>query len=340
MKINNRYLHSVYRSKAAVAASGRTLLGVALAFTLSSPARAQSQGLYVANFFTASIEKFGLPTAGTGTLFANNVPDLSSISQPQFLAFDAQGNLYVTNRDMNSIERYTSFGLGTQFVSSNLSTPEGLAFDKLGNLYVANTGDGSIEKFNSTGGGATRFDTTGTGTIHASSPRALAFDATGNLYVASEGDDKIIKYNTSGVGSVFVTDPGTNTVLNQPNGLAFDSSGNLYVSNAGSTSIRKFDSSGAALTFTTTGTQPGIAQGLAFDASGNLYVADSAVGVNGNRIVKYTTAGVGSVYANTNMNGPTGIAIGVATPEPGSIALLVSGGLTGIGLMRRRRKRA
>jgi len=48
------------------------------------------------------------------------------------------------------IEKITSAGSGSVFVSSGLNNPIGLAFDSVGNLYVANNID-TMEKFSSTG---------------------------------------------------------------------------------------------------------------------------------------------------------------------------------------------
>ena len=43
--------------------------------------------------------------------------------------------LYVSNAGNNTIEKFTSGGIGSVFASTGLSQPFGLAFDSEGNLY-------------------------------------------------------------------------------------------------------------------------------------------------------------------------------------------------------------
>ena len=96
------------------------------------------------------------------------------------LAFDATGNLYVSDITANAIMKYPVVGgvlsgSGTTFTTSGLNSPIGLAFDGGGNLYAANQAAPTLEKFTSTGGVLSP-----TGTVFASggalnSPSYLAF---------------------------------------------------------------------------------------------------------------------------------------------------------------------
>jgi hypothetical protein len=77
------------------------------------------------------------------------------------LAFDSEGNLFVSNSGTNgslknTIVKFTSDGVRSTFATafSGLSSPQGLAFDSAGNLYVANSGNGTIEKFTPEGIGS------------------------------------------------------------------------------------------------------------------------------------------------------------------------------------------
>ena len=70
----------------------------------------------------------------------------SGLDEPEGLAFDAGGNLYVANEGNNTISKVTPAGVVSPFVSSGLDEPTGLAFDAGGNLYVANEGNNTISK--------------------------------------------------------------------------------------------------------------------------------------------------------------------------------------------------
>ena len=197
--------------------------------------------------------------------------------------------LYVSNIYTNHVKRFTAGGVGSVFANTG-SGPLGLAFDSAGNLYVGMQSINTIVKFSSTGTNLGIFASTG------ANPYALAFDSVGNLYVANAGDNTIAKITPGGVSSVFA-----NTGLFYPAGLAFDSAGNLYVANANNNNINKFSSTGTNLgVFASSG--GGAPAGLAFDSAGNLYVANQT-----GAIVKITTNGTGSVFANIGAT-PFGLA--------------------------------
>ena len=69
-----------------------------------------------------------------GTVFATLAPSVAAFH----LAFDSQGNLYVTNPSMSgydAIHRITPDGEIRTFVT-DLGRPQGMAFDRQDNLYA------------------------------------------------------------------------------------------------------------------------------------------------------------------------------------------------------------
>ena len=102
---------------------------IGFSFILSArPARADT--IYVDCAFEGTIRQFA--TNGTGSIFARD-----SIANPQGLAFDKAGNLYVANEAFNTIEKFSSSGVPSLFAAdpgdeSILSVPEGLVFDQAG----------------------------------------------------------------------------------------------------------------------------------------------------------------------------------------------------------------
>src|ERR1700722_9643338 len=106
-------------SRAALLAATSTLaLGLAHA--------ASAQDLYAADISGGNIFKY--TPGGVKTTFA------SGLLEPDSLAFDSSGNLYVGSHAPNtSIFKFTPSGVMTTF-ASGASNIDGLAFDSSGNL--------------------------------------------------------------------------------------------------------------------------------------------------------------------------------------------------------------
>ncbi len=268
---------------------------------LAIPSSSGADNLFVSA--GGSIEEIN--SAGTVTVFAS-----SGLDDPEGLAFDSSGNLYVANYGNSTIMKFSASGgvlssNGTVFASGGeMYGPVGLAFDGSGNLYVANNENDTIEKFNSSGGGGPFANTWTEG------PEGLAIDSAGNVYVAipyasNYGNNTIEVFNPLGVD-------GAVADWAYPYGLAFDSKGNLYVDSSNDGNILNLSKG----TRVASGLDFPI--GLAFDSGGNLYVANSGNGT----IDEFNTNGVETVFAS-GLSSPQFIAIQV--PEPATWALLVLG---------------
>jgi sugar lactone lactonase YvrE len=286
---------------------------------------AHSQMLYVATKGD-TIERF-TPT-GVQTLFTN-----TGLNDPYMITFDKSGNLYAANVFGPTVEKFTPNGVGSVFASvgaQGYGHPFGVVFDSAGILYVAADngfpagGGGRIQKYAANGVDQGPFAVSGLNVAIG-----MAFDSAGNLYAANADGNTIEKFSPSGVDlGVFAAG------LTTPNGLAFDIAGNLYSTN-GDNTIRKFTPGGSSSIFANTGLNDPF--GLAFDNAGNLFVAN----VQGNNIEKFSPSGVDLGVFASGLNQPRGIAFGPssATPEPGNIAFLVTGGLTSAAFLRRRKAR-
>jgi sugar lactone lactonase YvrE len=233
--------------------------------------------------------------------------------------------LFVSNYGADTIEMFTSGGVGSIFASTGLSSPTGLAFDSAGNLYAANSGNNTIEKFSSTGTDLGVFASTG-----LSIPLGLAFDGAGNLYAANFGNNTIEKFTPGGVGSVFAHNVAGS--LFGPAGLAFDSAGNLFVANGNNADIEKFTPGGVGSVFAFGFSTGGNPRGLAFDGAGNLYAAI----IPGGGIDKITPGGGVSNFASSGVMAAEGLAFDSAgtlysaSPGGNSIQKFTSGGVPSV----------
>jgi hypothetical protein len=140
-------MRQVVRAFILLAATG--IFGCSSSNTSSTPTPTPLvQNLYVANAVANSVLVFPLSANGNVAPATTIIGAGTGLSDPRRIAFDANGNIYVTNGGAaNSVTVYaanangnatptaTIFGAGT-----GLSSPNGIALDGAGKIYVANTG--------------------------------------------------------------------------------------------------------------------------------------------------------------------------------------------------------
>jgi len=246
----------------------------------------------------------------------------AQLNNPQGIALDSLGNLYIADQGNQRIRQVTPAGTistvagtGTAGYSGDndpatgaqLNQPQAVAADAAGNVYVADAGNSRIRRF-TPGGTIATF--AGTGVSGSSgdggpaaaatfmSPSGLAFDASGNLYISDGAANRVRMVNLAGhvmpvagtgtAGSAGDTQPAVSAELSNPQGLALDGAGNLYIADDGNRRVRQVDVQGNINTFAGSGSfigPPGDGGpatsavllgpvGVAADSNGNLYIAD------------------------------------------------------------------
>jgi DNA-binding beta-propeller fold protein YncE len=234
-------------------------------------------------------------------------------TNPQGIAIDSTGDVYVADTGNNRIEKFDASGTYiTQWSSSGAA---GLVFDPSDNLYVAGGSnlrvddtsgvqqtswassgaagvaiDGSgnvwvtsssnvIRRYDSVGNPLTNVGSGGTGNGQFSNPQGIAITAGGEVYVADANNGRVQRFSDTGSYETqwgHYPDAG---VLDQPSGIAVDASGNTYVTNKTEDVIQKFGPSGSyLLDWGGTGSTNGLMKdpaAVAIGPSGNVYVADT-----------------------------------------------------------------
>lgn len=218
----------------------------------------------------------------------------SVASNPQGIAYDIAGNLYITSADWSVSRLDTSDNASV--LATNFVTPSGIAVNAGGDLFVSVSGgvmkrSGSVSSPYATG---------------LASPKGLAIDAAGVVYAAETSADQItaiasassptpfVQSMATAATDVQVASNGDRYVLNErylarlpaagaPSiisrfatnavSLAIDPAGGFYVHD--SWSVKKLSATGAVVRTTNV---PYLAPGIAAGLSGDVFVVESASG--------------------------------------------------------------
>lgn len=265
------------------------------------------------NVICASTARVSTIAGNGGSGFLNGIGVAATFSDPEGVAVDSSGNVYVADAANRAIRKISPTGVvstlaGTGsigFVDGNGSTasfnhPLGLAVDITGNVYVSDSGNYAIRKISPAGivttlaGGSYGF-VDGTGVAASFNlPHSVAVDNAGNVYVADSGNHAVRKISPAGIvttlagGSYgFADGTGTAAKFYGPNGIAVDSAGSVYVTDGSYNAIRKISPVGVVSTLAGGTLNIGFADGigsaakfstpngLAVDSSGTIYVADT-----------------------------------------------------------------
>jgi uncharacterized protein (TIGR03437 family) len=247
----------------------------------------------------------------------------ADLDWPNSIAFDANGNAYISDQHNNRIRRVAANGTITTFAGSSLEPG-----------YSGNGGPAAQARLDY--------------------PSGVAFDAAGNLYIADTFNNQIRRVTPSGVISAFAGvggpapgpghgfggdgGPAAQAVLDFPSGMAFDRNGNLYFADQHNNRIRRVTPEGVISTVAGSGVPGELGGGyagdggpatsallnypadVAFDGAGNLYIADQ----RNHRIRRVTPDGIISTVVGNGergfsgdggpplqaaLNGPSGVAV-------------------------------
>ena len=186
--------------------------------------------IYIADLNNSCVRKIntlGIISTIAGNNFAGTSGGFSgdggqataaALSNVAAIAFDAAGNLYISDSYNNRIRKIDisgiittvagigSYGLsgdGGQATNAQLSAPVGITFDSAGNLYIADQSNNAIRMVNTIGiistiaGGSGSNVFNGDGGLATNAglggPMGVAFDGLGNLYIADYFSNRIRK---------------------------------------------------------------------------------------------------------------------------------------------------
>jgi DNA-binding beta-propeller fold protein YncE len=186
--------------------------------------------------------------------------DPGQFFDPEGIAVDGQGNVYVSEVNNNRIQKLSRdgksiavFGGPQSDAPGQFNQPFGLSIDRAGNLYVADLLNNRVQKLSPTGQPLAVFGM-GAGAANGQlvNPRGVAVDAAGNVYVSDTQNHRVQEFAPDGA---FITqwrrcedDPAVCQFPNSgggpgeffyPRGAVADAAADLYVADTSNGRVQR-----------------------------------------------------------------------------------------------------
>ena len=232
------------------------------------------------NMYTTNATGNNVNEYSAAGLLLNQLSPTNGINNPQTLAIDASGDLFVANGGTsNTVTEYSSAGTLLRTLATGISSPSNLATDASGDVFVANNGNATVTEYSASGSLLHTIQTSAS----ANKPLFLTTDTSGNVFVANYTNSSVTEYSSAGtlVRTLSMSLSGISPVS-----MATDNNGDLFVGTYQGV-VAEYSSTGTLLRTINAGVNYGYISSLATDKSGDIYCALN----NSNTVTEYSASG-------------------------------------------------
>ena len=161
---------------------------------------------------------------------------------PHSMAFDSEGNIYVTDTNNHRIQKFTNDGefitkWGTEGSGDGefSSHAHGVTKDSFDNFYITDRFNHNVQKFTSDGEFITKWGTEGTGDGQFGLPLGIGVDSKGNVFIIDQATSSINQFSNEGQ---FLNKIIFN--FDKLEDIEIDSNDDIYVTDRNKNEILKF----------------------------------------------------------------------------------------------------
>jgi sugar lactone lactonase YvrE len=214
----------------------------------------------------------------------------SGLNQPQGVAVDAAGDVFISNYGLGKVLKVTPGGVQTTVPASGLADPYGVAVDGAGDVFIADPTNAKVVKVTPSGVQTT------VGSVGY--PYGVAVDGAGNVFIVDSANTDVVKVTPSGVQTKVPASGLTN-----PYDVAVDGAGDVFISDPSNVRVVKVTPSGVQTTVPTSGLV--CPYGVAVDAAGDVVIADPCI----SQVVEVTPSGVQTTIPASGLSNPISVAV-------------------------------
>lgn len=186
--------------------------------------------------------------------------DPGQFFNPQGIALDGQGNVYVSEIGNNRVQKLDRDGKSLAIwggpqsdAAGQFNQPFGITVDRAGNVYVADLNNNRVQKLSPGGQPLASFGSgAGAGPGQLKQPRGVAVDADGNVYVSDTQNHRLEEFGPDGAFRAqwrrceddpavcqFPNSGGGPGEFFYPRGAVVDAAGDLYVADTSNGRVQR-----------------------------------------------------------------------------------------------------